>query len=218
MALHCLSMSKELRALTLPQIFAGLHNTDDSKTVEMLNRATYIKYYRVPQNTLMLHTGFSCQVQTGKVFEFLCDVGDFNSVQLVFQVKNPGIHLPQIAGLMVSKSGGQFYRLFHTFVLTAISSCSQYIRSIQPSSQEINFNKLSHKLFTVYSKDDNSVIAEYPITKFHETEFFTNGETFYYHSDQFYSQYRDLDEGRPPDDYEQRSKLSDPENDEDWFD
>lgn len=165
--------------MTIPDLFKGLYSSNLHEVARMLSRATYITDYRVPEKTRMLHTGFTCKVQTGKVFEFLMDVKDWKSpINLVYQVKNADIHLPAIAGLMVSKEGGIYYRIFHLGVLSRCSLCSQSLNLSQQSLSDIRNNNLTHNVFTVFNIETNFIVAEYPNTYRHPHEFFLGSEEF----------------------------------------
>lgn len=168
-----------MNEMTIADVFKGLYSSNEYIVAEMLSRATYVTSYKVPEKSLMLHTGFTCKVQTGRVFEFLVDAKDWNSpVKLVYQVKNPEIHFSAIAGLMVTKSDGPYYKLFNLFILQGISLCSESMNYFKPTPNDVHFKKLTHNVFTVFNKEDGSTIAEYPISHHHPHVFFLGREEF----------------------------------------
>lgn len=165
--------------MTIVEVFKGLYSSNDHIVAQMLSRATYVTSYKVPEKSFMIHTGFTCKVQTGRVFEFLVDAKDWNSpVKLVYQVRNPEIQLPAIAGLMVGKSSGPYYKLFHLFIIQGISLCSESMNYFKPTPNDVHFKKLPHNVFTVFNKEDGSIITEYPISHHHPHVFFLGREEF----------------------------------------
>lgn len=135
-----------------------------SDIIEILNNSIYASEYIETEQSNVIHTGFRCETQHGKVLTLLFDIKE---EVIIRQVYNPGISYLPICGVCMDKGGYDYYNCPCAEIITAMTlDCKAGIKhKFELAPQYWHEIKNSEVKATNYDSGEEETISHFSVLK-----------------------------------------------------